>query len=122
MTSSFAFAYWGDNDFMDKSLKMYMETADPVHGIAHSYARDMSQKETGLVAEQGFYINFLYQYYLNGGNIKPYYDFAKMLFDIILQSEVKNTGLCILCGARHAGHGKIYRRYRYVSPRKIICR
>lgn len=94
MTSSFAFAYWGDNDFMDKSLKMYMETADPVHGIAHSYARDMSQKETGLVAEQGFYINFLYQYYLNGGNIKPYYDFAKMLFDIILQSEVKNTGLC----------------------------
>lgn len=77
MSSSFAYAYWDDVDFMAKMLKLYQQSADPEKGIGHWFARDMSHIETSPIPAQGFYISLLYQFYLNGGDITPYYDFAK---------------------------------------------
>ncbi len=94
MSSSFAYTYWGDMKFLKDLLRMYMETADKEGGIAHCYARDMSHIITSPYAAQGFYISVLYQYYINGGDIAPYYDFAKKIFQKIADHEVGKTGLC----------------------------
>lgn len=94
MSSGFAYSYWGDTEFLKELLKMYMETSDKEKGIAHCYARDMSHIETSPYAAQGFYISILYQYYINGGDISPYYDFAKKIFNMIAEHEVGDTGLC----------------------------
>lgn len=94
MSSSFAYAYWNDMDFVGNMLKLYMETADKNKGIGHMFARDMSHIETSMVAAQGYYISLLYQYHLNGGDILPYYDFAKKIFGFIVSTEVESTGLC----------------------------
>lgn len=94
MSSSFAYSYWDDMNFLKDLLSMYMETADKKMGIAHCYARDMSHVETSPYAAQGFYISILYQYYINGGDISPYYAFAKKIFNMIADHEVGDTGLC----------------------------
>ena len=94
MSSSFAYAYWGDADFIAELLEMYKETADPEKGIGHWFARDMSHIETSMIPAQGFYISLLYQYYLNGGDISPYYEFAKKIFGIIAETECNGIGLC----------------------------
>lgn len=94
MSSSFAYAYWGDADFIENLLTMYMNTADEKNGIAHCFARDMSHIETSMIPAQGFYISLLYQHYLNGGDILPYYKFARKIFDLIASTEVGQTGLC----------------------------
>lgn len=94
MSSSFAYSYWGDVDFISKLLNLYMETADPEKGIGHWFARDMSHIETSMLPAQGFYISLLYQYCLNGGDISPYYEFAKRIFKLIAATECNNTGLC----------------------------
>lgn len=94
MTSSFAYAYWGDTDFVCEMLKMYMETADPKKGIGHFFARDMSHIETSPIPAQGLYISLLYQYYANGRDITPYYNFAKKIFELICSAEVNNSGFC----------------------------
>lgn len=94
MSSSFAYSYWDDMNFLKDLLSMYMETADKEMGIAHCYARDMSHVETSPYAAQGFYISILYQYYINGGDISPYYAFAKKIFNMIADHEVGDTGLC----------------------------
>ncbi len=94
MSSSFAYAYWDDVNFMGDMLKMYIETSHPEDGIGHFFARDMSHIETSMVSAQGFYISLLYQYYINGGDIVPYYEFAKKIFKKICDCEVGNTGVC----------------------------
>ncbi len=94
MSSSFAYAYWGDAEFIEKLLKLYMYTADSEKGIGHWFARDMSHIETSMIPAQGFYISLLYQHYLNGGDISPYYEFARKIFDLIAATEVGQTGLC----------------------------
>ena len=83
MSSSFAYSYWDD-----------MDTADKEKGIGHWFARDMSHTETSMISAQGFYISFLYQYYLNGRDISPYYDFAKKIFRLFKSVEVGKLGLC----------------------------
>lgn len=93
MSSSFAYAYWDDVDFMAKMLKLYQQSADPEKGIGHWFARDMSHIETSPIPAQGFYISLLYQFYLNSGDITPYYDFAKRIFHLICSTEAGNTGL-----------------------------
>lgn len=94
MSSSFAYAYWGDAEFLEKLLTFYMETADSEKGIGHNFARDLSHIQTSMISAQGFYISLLYQYYLNGGNIEPYYDFAKKIYGLILSTESQKSGLC----------------------------
>lgn len=94
MSSSFAYAYWGDVEFIEELLKFYRDTADKEAGIAHCFERDMSHRETSMAAAQGFYISLLYQYYMNGGDISAYYEFAKWIFELIANTEVNNTGLC----------------------------
>lgn len=93
MSSCYSYAYWGDIEFVGKLLKMYMDTADNENGIGHCFARDMRHIETSLISAQGFYINLLYQYYINGGDIKPFYEFAKKIFYFIKSLEVKQLGL-----------------------------
>ena len=93
MSSSFAYAYWNDVDFMSNVLKLYMDTADKDNGIGHWFFRDMSHIQTSMPPAQGFYISLLYQYYMNGGDITPYYDFAKKIFRLIASTEAKGTGL-----------------------------
>lgn len=94
MSSSFAYAYWGDGDYIPQMLERYMVSADPEKGIGHKFARDMSHIETSMIPAQGFYISLLYQHHLNGGDIMPYYAFAKRIYQLILSTEVKGTGLC----------------------------
>ncbi len=93
MSSSFAYAYWGDAAFIGELLRFYMETADAEKGIGHFFARDLSHIETSMIPAQGFYISLLYQYWLNGGDIAPYYEFAKQVFHMILSTERGDTGL-----------------------------
>lgn len=95
MSSPYAYAYWGDADFLPKMLQMYMDTADPEKGIGHWFARDMSHIETSMIAAQGFYINLLYQHYINGGDITPYWEFAKKIFGLIKSVEADGLGLCV---------------------------
>ena len=94
MSSPYAYSYIGDIEFIPKMLKMYMETADEEKGIGHWFARDMRHIETSMISAQGFYINLLYQLYINGGDITPYYEFAKKIFSLIKTVEVDNLGLC----------------------------
>ena len=94
MSSPYVYAYLGDVEFISKMLKMYMETADKEKGVGHWFARDMSHIETSMISAQGFYINLLYQLYINGGDITPYYEFAKKIFSLIKTVEVNNLGLC----------------------------
>ena len=93
MSSSYAYAYWGDAAFIGELLHMYQQTADVEKGIGHWFARDMSHIETSPIPAQGFYISLLYQFYLNGGDITPYYDFAKKIFRLICDTEVTGIGL-----------------------------
>ncbi len=94
MTASFTYGYWGELEFISNMLHFYMETADPEKGICHCFNRDMSHGETSMVAAQGFYINLLYQYYINGGDISLYYGFAKKILGMIFDQEVGGLGLC----------------------------
>ena len=94
MTSSFAYAYWGDVDFINDMLRMYMDTADKNGVIGHWFARDMSHIEPSPIPAQGFYLSLLYQYHLNGGDISEYYGFAKSIFETIAKSEACGIGLC----------------------------
>ncbi len=97
MSSSFAYSYWDDMDFVENALQMYKDTADKEKGIGHWFARDMSHIETSMISAQGFYVSLLYQYYLNGRDISPYYDFAKGIFDLLKSVEIGGTGLCKGC-------------------------
>lgn len=94
MSSNYAYAYLGDVEFMGQLLELYMQTANSNGGIVHCFNRDMTHKITSVYSAQGFYISLLYQYHINGGDITPYYDFAKKLLRNILSHEVKNLGLC----------------------------
>ena len=94
MSSSIAYAYWDDMKFVGDMLEMYKKTADDENGIGHWFARDMSHIQTSPVPAQGFYLSLLYQYRLNGGNIEPYYAFAKKIYHLIASTEAKGTGLC----------------------------
>lgn len=94
MSSGYTYAYWGDMDFVEDMLKMYMETADKEKGIGHWFARDMSHIQTSMIPAQGFYINLLYQYHKNGGNISMFYNFAKKIFEMIASTEAQGKGLC----------------------------
>ena len=94
MSSGFAYAYWGDEDYMDSLLRLYQDTADPKEGIGHWFARDMSHIQTSMVSAQGFYISLLYLYRMNGGDIRPYYEFAKKIFGMIQNTEIGELGLC----------------------------
>lgn len=94
MSSGFAYSYWGDEDYIGEVLRLYRDTADSERGIGHWFARDMSHIQTSMAAAQGFYINLLYLHWMNGGDISPYYGFAKKIFGMILEEEVKELGLC----------------------------
>lgn len=93
MSSPFSYNYWGDFDYISKLLNFYMKTADPERGIVHAYERDMTPGEVSMVSAQGFYINLLYVYYINGGDVKPFYTFAKRIFHMISEKERGDTGL-----------------------------
>lgn len=94
MSSCFTYTYWGDADFIPEVLQMYQDTADSEKGFAHCFHRDMTHRETSMIAAQGFYINLLYQHFINDGNISPYYEFARKLFYMIKSTEVADLGLC----------------------------
>lgn len=93
MSSCYSYSYWNDTEFIGELLEFYRETSDREKGIAHWFARDFSHIETSVAAAQGFYINLLYQYMQNGGDVSLYYNFAKKIFEIILRAEVKNLGV-----------------------------
>lgn len=94
MTSAYAYSYWGDSDFIGRLLDFYMRTADKEKGICHAYERNMNHGETSVAAAQGFYLNMMNIYMENGGDVAPYYDFAKKIFNMMISYEVGNTGLC----------------------------
>ncbi len=94
MSSGNTYSYWGDNAFAGQMLNFYMKTAIPGKGIAHSFTRQMTHGETSMISAQGFYISLLYSFYKHGGDIAPYYDFAKEIFRLIQSVEVNNLGLC----------------------------
>ena len=93
MTASSAYTTWGDNEHVGNMLKFFMETADSEKGFMHAFHRDMSCREVSIIAAQGFYITLLYQYYINGGDITPFYSFAKKIFGLILSTEADVMGL-----------------------------
>ena len=93
MTSNNCSFYWGDHAFMGEMLGFMEKYADE-RGIAHSFNRDMSIGEIAPAPAQGMYLCIMDLYRLSGGDISKYYPFAKKLFDIILATEVKETGLC----------------------------
>lgn len=85
--------YWGDADYLKDMLDFFMDHSKD-RGIAHAYNRDMSFAEAAPPPAQGFYIILLYNYYCNGGDVKPYYAFARRIFDTIRDCEYEETGLC----------------------------
>lgn len=93
MTSNNCSFYWGDHAFMGEMLGFMEKYADE-RGIAHSFNEDMSIGEIAPAPAQGMYLCIMDLYRLSGGDISKYYPFAKKLFDIILATEVKETGLC----------------------------
>ncbi len=94
MSDGQAYSYWGDKEHIGHILNFYMQTADPEKGIAHCFHRDMTHRMPSPISAQGFYITTMYNYLLNGGDITPYYEFAKSIFNAILAKEVGNLGLC----------------------------
>ncbi len=94
MSSGNAYSYWGDSAFVGKMLDFFRKTAIPGKGFAHSFTRQMTHGETSMIAAQGFYISLLYSFYKHGGDVTPYYDFAKEIFRLFQSVEVDGLGLC----------------------------
>jgi len=97
MTSNSSLAYWGDTDYVKQMLGCYMETADPVHGIVHSFRNDMSISTYSPTTSQAIYISLLYLYYSQTRDldeVKNKYAFSKKIFEKILSLEIQNTGFC----------------------------
>lgn len=93
MTSNQCCFYWGDQDFMGDMLEC-MERYSDGNGIAHAFGRDMSNLDVAAPPAQGMYLCIMDLYRLSGGDISKHYHFAKALFDMILNTEVADTGLC----------------------------
>ena len=94
ITSSDAYYYWGDKEFVNSMLGFYQKFTDEKDGIAHAFHRDFSCSDVAPPPAQGMYITLLYLHYCNGGDIKQFYDFAKTIFNIIAKTEVRDLGLC----------------------------
>jgi len=97
ITSNYASFYWGDREFIREMLCFYEQTADPEHGIAHSYRHDMALNSVSALPAQSMYISLLHQYYAATGDLREVeirYPFAKRIFESILKREVQGTGLC----------------------------
>lgn len=94
MTSNDCLAYWGDEEFLGHMLESLKKYAKPGKGIAHSFSFDLLSGEAAPPPAQGMYLTVMDLYRQTGGDIRPQYDFAKELFDIILATEKEQTGLC----------------------------
>jgi len=97
MTCNNATAYWGDVTHIKNILSFYKETADPENGIIHSLTDDMKPRLITPIPAQSMYISLLQLYYDQTNDIeglKDKYDFAKMIFNRAVATEVKGTGLC----------------------------
>jgi len=95
MTSNNCLAYWGDEEFLGHMLAQLKKYAQPGAGIAHSFSLDLRGGEAAPPPAQGMFLTVMDLYRQTGGDVAPYYDFAKELFDIILATEKSDTGLCL---------------------------
>lgn len=97
MTNNQSSLYYGNADFIKDMLAFYESKAHPELGIGHMYRNDMSVRLICSVPSQGIYIVLLQLYYDLTGDIetlKARYPFARKIFNLILNKEVKGTGLC----------------------------
>lgn len=93
LTCNEATAYWGRCDFIKSILDFYMTHCDISVGIPHKFSKTMEAGEISAVATQGMYISLLYIYFCNGGDIIPYYNFLRDLFELVCRKIVGNTGM-----------------------------
>ena len=93
-SSADAIGYWGDWAFLEEMLDFHRKYAHPEKGIAHAYTRDMRVASIEAPPAQGMYITLLHVYTQHGGDPSPYYPFALRLFDMILETEIGDSGLC----------------------------
>lgn len=94
LTSNESTFYWGDNKLIEEMLSCFEENSDEHYGIAHMFSRDTNGVFFGRIdaASQGMYITLLDLYRMSGGDFAKYYAFAKKLFDIIISTEIDDTG------------------------------
>ena len=83
ITSNEASVYWGDLQGVKNLLDFYMNHSDHEKGIAHAYTKQMLCKNSYALANLGMYISLLYLYFINGGDISEYYDFAVKIFSLV---------------------------------------
>lgn len=94
MTSNNCLAYWGDEEFLGQMLDCMKQYAKPGKGIAHSFTLDMLGGEAAPPPAQGMYLTVMDLYRQTGGDVRPRYEFARELFEIILATEKDDLGLC----------------------------
>ncbi|MBO5197124.1 MAG: hypothetical protein J6B85_01190, partial [Lachnospiraceae bacterium] len=93
MTSAACIGYWGDREFLDQMAECLM-TYSNKEGIPHAFGLDMQGSEAAPPAAQGIYIVLLNLLLTHGLRVDRYYDFAKRLFTMIMDTEYQNMGLC----------------------------
>lgn len=93
ITSNEASVYWGDLQGVKNLLDFYMNHSDHEKGIAHAYTKQMLCKNSYALANLGMYISLLYLYFINGGDISEYYDFAVKIFSLVCKELVGETGM-----------------------------
>lgn len=93
ITSAKAYLYWGDFEFMQKLLWFYMKNSYEGN-MVHAYSNNLDVIEISKLPAQGMYIVLLYNYFSCGGEIEPFYEFAKNIFYRVGEKEIGETGFC----------------------------
>lgn len=93
MTCNESSVYWGDSELVGNMLECMEKYADE-KGVAHAFDRSMKNCDPAPPSAQGMYITLLDLYRICGGDYKKHYEFAKQIFKLILNTEVRKTGLC----------------------------
>lgn len=97
ITSNYCTAYWGDVDHIRDMLNLYETTADPEKGYATAFRHDMSFAWASALPSQGMYVCLLQLYYTLTGDmeaVRRHYAFARKLFRLTAETEVRDTGFC----------------------------
>ena len=93
MTSNESSIYWGDSELVRDMLDCMEKYADS-KGVAHAFTRAMVNCDPAAPPAQGMYITLLDHYRVSGGAYQKHNEFAKRIFKMIADTEVRETGLC----------------------------